>query len=111
MTRPIDADALKGEKFYSHERHEYCVSVYAIDTMPTIEPDRPHGEWIPCSERLPDESGKYMVCWCGDWGVDICIAEYSKSGKYWLHREGCEIRGINAWMPLPEPYKGGGEVE
>ena len=44
--RLIDADALKGEKFYSHERHEYCVSVYAIDTMPTIEPDRPHGEWI-----------------------------------------------------------------
>lgn len=43
--RLIDADALKGEKFYSHERHENCVSVYAIDTMPTIEPERPHGEW------------------------------------------------------------------
>ena len=43
--RLIDADALKGEKFYSHERHENCVSVYAIDMMPTIEPERPHGEW------------------------------------------------------------------
>lgn len=42
--RLIDADALKDEKFYSHERHEKCVSVYAIDMMPTIEP-RPHGEW------------------------------------------------------------------
>jgi hypothetical protein len=72
--------------------------------------DRPHGEWIPCSERLPEENGKYLVCWRGEWGVNICFAEYSKCGKYWYDAsEGSEYRGVTAWMPLPEPYKGGDE--
>lgn len=65
--RLIDADALKGEKFYSHERHENCVSVYAIDTMPTIEPDRPHGEWIEKEDYNMDTYYDCSACgnsWC-----------------------------------------------
>lgn len=44
MTRLIDADWLKSEKVYSHERQEYVVPVYTIDMAKTI--GRPHGEWI-----------------------------------------------------------------
>lgn len=78
--------------------------LYLEGVRPTIIPKQ---EWIPCSERLPEEDGQYLVCWCGAYGVDVYIAEYIRNGKYWLHSEGCELRGITAWMPLPEPYKEG----
>lgn len=91
--------------------HIICemAKLYLDGVKPTVEPKKSRGEWIPCSERLPEEDGKYMVCWCGDWGVDICFADYSKCGKYWYSRYGSEYRGITAWMPLPEPYKEGEE--
>ena len=75
-----------------------------------LKEQRPHGEWIPVKERLPEEDGKYIVCWCGEWGASICFAEYSKCGKYWYERNGSEYRGITAWMPLPKPYKRGDDV-
>lgn len=77
-------------------------------SIPVAELDttKDFAQWIPCSERLPEEDGKYLVCWCGAWGVDICFAEYSKCGKYWHAKYGGEYRGITAWMPLPEPYRG-----
>ena len=71
-------------------------------------------EWIPCSERLPSEDGRYLVCmnweyeymevlkWADGWNCYRCY-----DGK--IGREN-EIDGadIIAWMPLPTPYKGGG---
>ena len=62
--------------------------------------------WIPCSERLPSESGTYLTTTakgsvCTDHfyvnSNDIC-------GRHWsYHRR----REPIAWMPLPKPYKGG----
>ena len=62
--------------------------------------DRPTG-WIPVSERLPKEYAQYLACF--------------KNGEcyvYWLEdsdwsRSIIELEEIVAWMPLPEPYKGG----
>ena len=69
-----------------------------------IEEERPQGEWIPVSERLPDLFEVVLVT--------------DKTGKVFeyerrpLDEEGnvCEEwaflgRKIIAWMPLPEPYK------
>ena len=66
--------------------------------------ERPQGEWIPVSERLPDLFEVVLVT--------------DKTGKVFeyerrpLDEEGnvCEEwaflgRNIIAWMPLPEPYK------
>ena len=112
MTRLIDADALTEKAFLTYQNNGaeieeiMVVPIGAIDNAPTIE-ERPHGGWIPVKERLPEEDGKYIVCWCGEWGASICFAEYSKCGKYWYERNGSEYRGITAWMPLPKPYKRG----
>ena len=118
--RLIDADAfkkilleheMKHDKRRGFDEYSYgSASAYEyagdlLDEQPTVE--LPHGEWIPCSERLPEEDGKYLVCWCGAWGVDICFAEYSKCEKYWHEKYGGEYRGITAWMPLPKPYEEG----
>lgn len=77
------------------------------------------GEWIPCSERLPElqrvdmesEGEYYMISdsvIITD-GENIGLTKYEVDDdvrKGWLE---CEFEGnedIVAWMPLPEPYKG-----
>lgn len=55
--------------------------------------------WIPVTERLPEEDGRYLIT--GKRGT-VYSLEYED--KRW---DG----GIEpiAWMPLPTPYKGGGQ--
>lgn len=65
--------------------------------------ERPQGEWIPVSERLPEKMGTYLV-----------TLEYKEHGKgittLWYHGKGIgwDLRVADvviAWQPLPEPYK------
>lgn len=95
----------------AHAAHE-------IIDMPSAEPV--HGEWIPVSEGLPSESGQYLVFYegtvIGSW---IEIMWYGKplmpnvdvGGKhFYLSDSECGdiiYDEVIAWMPLPEPYKGG----
>ena len=85
--------------------------------------DRPKGDWIPCSERLPKEEDCPMDCMVtrrskliGNY-VDMAVAEADGT---WTHEDwkAITIKGeatcistrdadIVAWMPLPTPYKGG----
>lgn len=53
-------------------------------------------QWIPCSERLPEEDGRYL-CTYSDFGV--CV-------DFGLYTDGQWIIEPVAWMPLPEPWKG-----
>ena len=71
-------------------------------------------QWIPCSERLPevpstnDEIENYLVCsedgniivmmWADGWNCTLFNGTVNR--KY-------EIDDVIAWMPIPEPYKGG----
>lgn len=63
-------------------------------------------EWISCSERLPSESGTYLTTTAKG---SVCTDHYYANsndicGRHWsYHRR----REPIAWMPLPEPYKGG----
>ena len=85
-----------------------CVRM-TIKNMPTIEPEQ---RWIPCSERLPEESGQYIITvkYVHVDGYEDLYAEHGEwDGDRWdmfcLGHCG-EVDGIIAWMPLPEPYKG-----
>lgn len=64
-------------------------------------------QWIPCSERLPEEDIKVLVT---DEDGDIYIAyydynEWSDEPKIEWWTGEFRIYPI-AWMPLPEPWKG-----
>lgn len=77
----------------------------------SAQPERKTGEWIPCSERLPERYGNYLVSIEGKEpdigsinpnnprGWTLCDA----NGFYWANDK---MLNVTAWMPLPEPYKG-----
>ena len=76
-------------------------------------------KWIPVSERLPEESGRYL-CTVGaayrnpremiyapqEW-ADKC------DNATWKSTDGSYVYDwfVEAWMPLPEPYKADGGEE
>ena len=56
--------------------------------------------WIPVSERLPIPPTFCLVTTDGSHGDVIDIALYMSDGWH-------KASEVLAWMPLPEPYKGG----
>ena len=62
-------------------------------------------EWIPCSERLPEE-GIRVITFDTDGDINIMYFDgcETEDGYIWkddLYIEWCDII---AWMPLPKPY-------
>lgn len=81
-----------------------------------VEPE-PEPRWIPCSERLP-EDGRQVLVYARS--VHYALAKYDEmreaDGTYkkqWVTFDAWKpfytIKEVIAWMPLPEPYKGGSE--
>lgn len=116
-------EALKNEPFLIDALHKAHAEIKEMDKhIEELNEERPQGEWIPVSERLPEEEGDYLL-----WGkIDESEeGEYSFIGSY---DEGCEQFGIwqeqfdsrtlgslgsefysyskvVAWQSLPKPYK------
>ena len=84
------------QTFLSHDEH--CG---LVDEQPKI------GEWIPCSEKLPEKSGTYIVtgAWKGKpreiWMCELLVM--GSFGAGWCNDARRPI--VDAWMPFPEPYK------
>lgn len=80
------------------------------DWMERIETVPKFGEWIPCSERLPDHGRKVLVWYKGERFYDLtefseyAIARHRKESGDWSG-EFIDVLDVIAWMPLPEPYK------
>ena len=93
--------------------------------------DRPQGEWIPCSERLPDDLEVVNITWINHrpmtYYADIKDEPFTATAihykdKWWWYSPICEdlleeygksecdkmdsAIEVLAWMPLPEPWKG-----
>ena len=77
--------------------------VVRLLSLPSAQPEQ---RWTPVSEGLPymwDERYLVSLAWGG-----IGVMEYKSTG---FHNYGSftpvPIESITAWMPSPEPYKGG----
>ena len=80
----------------------------------TIERQPKVGEWIPCSEMFP-ENDDYILLSFANFSLPL-VGRYDSDGEiggafYIGDCDGddtCISNNlfVNAWMPLPEPYKG-----
>ena len=107
--RLIDADKLISEiqkklaiRDIENLTEQEMVVVKMIINAPT------ENEWIPVSEKLPDTSVYVLASTKDNDVMNAIIREDYDGEKYWFHRREELPKGfIIAWMPLPEPYKGG----
>lgn len=76
-----------------------------IDELQTY--DVQEVRWIPVTERFPEEEGTYLVTYTDGGVTEVGSSMYLQredgSEPYW------DYFVVIAWMPLPEPYKGGEE--
>ena len=89
-------DAIKALYKYSFVSKD--VIEKEINAIPSA--DRPRGEWIPCSERLPREysDGERVLATTDVDGLGVIIIPiYDVTSWYYKGY-------ISAWMPLPKPY-------
>ena len=74
-----------------------------IMQLPSAQPEQ---RWIPCSERLPEPR---IDVWCNS-DMGQMVGYYEENVETWYGRDYLELM-VTAWMPLPEPYKGGEQDE
>lgn len=82
--------------------------------------EKPEQRWIPCSERLPDKNGRYLVTRglkaCNSIWNRVYIVNYSdlmglKAEKIWWDgnvgkSDFQKINDVVAWRELSEPWRG-----
>lgn len=116
------------------KRRELKRLVYAEDVLANIDRDRAYmsdvgwihaknavsdapaveQKWIPVTERLPEQSGKYIVCSerkikVGNWER---MEKKVYQAKFYVYPTGCHWgqrdkgKHITHWMPMPEVPKG-----
>ncbi len=145
MARYVDTDALSEKKFNGIQSvntdafSNNSTRIYqigwndAIDAIVENEPTADVPQWIPCSERLPEDIRPVLVTWKNTDPASyyqyivgkhfIGTAHYHRGKWYWyssvtedlLAEYGkCESEEFDeaieavAWMPLPEPYEENG---
>ncbi len=106
------------EVLEDYKNNEWNKTLYTLlpavvdDCIDFVENQSKIGEWIPCSEKLPDSEKEVLITFDfkGRRSVDIgTIGEdgtaYCYSDEY-LTPEGRRYRKAVAWMDIPSPYKG-----
>ena len=82
--------------YYPETSALLCDELVALRELPSAQPE---SHWTPCSVRLPEERGFYLTTtkdkavYCDHWDED----NFDRTEM------------VIAWMPLPEPYRGGDE--
>ena len=98
-----------GSVFDKYEWADICETT--ANELPSIQPERKIGRWIPCSERQPDKGDDYLVTLWDDGRTWVEIALWNETfGGRWqavLYNDVdySDISNVIAWMPLPEYYQ------
>lgn len=100
-----------------------CGDVEELKNIPSAQPERKAGGWIPCSERLPERHQKVLLT---IYGTDVIRMKQGESFKdafarirknvrvsvgyrseeRWYGADGYPmIVAPIAWMPMPDPYR------
>ena len=108
MDMDIYKDFSPSEEYKMTEyQHGYQDGFHAGVIYERSQAEPKSGRWIPCSEKLP-EDGERILITNGIWiDIDECQVKngINALNAYWTWD------GIEAWMPLPEPYNRDEEEE
>ena len=115
------------EKIYQHECDDYYIGIIDAIDIVKQEAEQYNNGWIPCSERLPEEGGYYLVTYHG-WSNGDYLPKFDDTYVRRLHYQRSEHfvgwnyphcvdemaeadtnREVIAWMNLPAPYQPKGE--
>lgn len=62
-------------------------------------------KWVPVTERLPKESGMYIVTAYDGHAKRVTFVKWQKRNKLWERTGARSYWKITHWMPLPEAPK------
>lgn len=66
--------------------------------------------WIPCSERMPEENNRWVLCLCVSGAMEVLKFDYTMWNWDAQYPGRCYMENyVTHWMPLPEPPKEGGD--
>lgn len=84
------------------EQIKKCVENAIADIVPFEQ------QWIPCSERLPDIHEEVLTCDSDGMQRVYTLIRISDDEVGWEDDYGFyqSLEDVQAWMPLPKPYKG-----
>ena len=123
------------DKYHDGLKPKYIsrlVEAEILDIIDIIAEQPKVGEWIPCSERLPEKDGEYLVWYDCDYSTenpseddqrgymivyfDTDVGENGEFGCWrdiydnytlgFVDSEWIQCETVVAWCELPEPYKG-----
>lgn len=96
--RKLDEDAHRDRWAFVRE---VMIVAPAVDVAP---------RWIPVTERLPEFGDRTLVTIPTISGLYVSLGTYAYE-REWHVKDYGFCRKVIAWMPLPAPYKGGGQNE
>ena len=95
---------LGNEQFTKLQKEEIIECINCCKMYNEVEQQ----QWIPCSERLPNKSGYYLVT-----QLVHSVKDFSKVLRHeveyveFMQERWCRARHLEviAWQPLPQPFK------
>lgn len=111
--RLIDADKLCEDLLnrwsIADTRKEELIRQIMADIVTPIVVSQPTiNNWIPCSERLPEDEQFVLTTYKTTDRIHVCQYHEDGSRNQWYSlNDMCRAHNnvVLAWMPLPEPYK------
>ena len=74
-----------------------------INTSADVEPVQ---EWIPVTERLPEESGMYIITANDGHAQRVSFVQWQKKNRMWNLTGARSYWRVTHWMPMPQLPKG-----
>lgn len=82
------------------KRYVNTIANHLIENGVTVQ------EWIPVTERLPEESGMYIITANDGHAQRVSFVQWQKKNRIWNLTGARSYWRVTHWMPMPQPPEG-----